>query len=91
MSAQKARGSSLDTGGFIKKVKALVPVLIPLLIGSFNIADQLGDAMDARCYGTGKRTKYKKLTFALRDLFAFAVVVIVIVAIIILNKTLGGI
>ncbi len=91
MSAQKARGSSLDTGGFIKKVKALVPVLIPLLIGSFNIADQLGDAMDARCYGTGKRTKYKKLTFALRDLFAFILVVIVIVAIIILNKTLGGI
>lgn len=91
MSAQKARGSTLDTGGLIKKVKALVPVLIPLLIGSFNIADQLGDAMDARCYGIGKRTKYKKLTFALRDLFACVFVACLIASIIILNATLGAI
>ncbi len=91
MSAQKARGSNLDTGGLIKKVKALVPVLIPLLIGSFNIADQLGDAMDARCYGTGKRTKYKKLTFGLRDLFAFILTASLVAGIIVLNATLGGI
>lgn len=91
MSAQKARGSTLDTGGFIKKVKALVPVLIPLLIGSFNIADQLGDAMDARCYGVGKRSKYKKLKIALKDIFAFAFVGVLIASIILLNIYLGGI
>jgi energy-coupling factor transporter transmembrane protein EcfT len=47
--------------------------------------------MDARCYGIGKRTKYKKLTFALRDLFACVFVACLIASIIILNATLGAI
>lgn len=56
----------------MKRIKALIPVLIPLLVSAFRRADELGDAMDARCYSGSKvRTKYKKLTFALRDLFAF--------------------
>ena len=72
MNAQKARGADFETGGPIKRIKAVVPVLIPLLISAFRRADELGDAMDARCYwGSKVRTKYKKLTFALRDLWAF--------------------
>lgn len=69
MNAQKARGADFETGGLIKRVKALVPTLIPLLISAFRRADELGDAMDARCYSGSKvRTKYKKLTFTWRDL-----------------------
>lgn len=72
MNAQKARGADFETGGLVKRIKAVVPVLIPLLISAFRRADELGDAMDARCYSGSKvRTKYKKLTFALRDLWAF--------------------
>ena len=72
MNAQKARGADFETGGPIKRVKAVIPVLIPLLVSAFRRADELGDAMDARCYSGSKvRTKYKKLTFALRDLWAF--------------------
>ena len=71
MNAQKARGADFETGGLVKRVKAIVPILIPLLISAFRRADELGDAMDARCYsGSKKRTKYKKLTFTWRDLIA---------------------
>ncbi len=72
MNAQKARGADFESGGLVKRVKAVLPVLIPLLISAFRRADELGDAMDARCYSGSKvRTKYKKLTFTWRDLIAF--------------------
>ena len=59
--AQKARGADFESGNIFKRAKALIPVLIPLLISSFRRADELADAMDARCYsGSKNRTKYKK-------------------------------
>ena len=71
MNAQKARGADFESGGLIQRVKAVLPILIPLLISAFRRADELGDAMDARCYSGSKvRTKYKKLTFGWRDLLA---------------------
>ncbi|MBE7100317.1 MAG: energy-coupling factor transporter transmembrane protein EcfT [Clostridiales bacterium] len=74
MNAQKARGADFESGGLVKRVKAILPILIPLLISAFRRADELGDAMDARCYSGSKvRTKYKKLTFSWRDLIAFIV------------------
>lgn len=70
--AQKARGAEFERGGLIKRVKSFVPVLVPLLLSAFRRADELGDAMDARCYTGGKkRTKYKKMRFTWRDPIAF--------------------
>ncbi|MBO5412077.1 MAG: energy-coupling factor transporter transmembrane protein EcfT [Clostridia bacterium] len=75
MNAQKARGADFETGGFFKRVKAVIPILIPLLISAFRRSEELGDAMDARCYaGSKMRTKYKKLTLTWRDVIAFFVV-----------------
>lgn len=69
INAQKARGANFESGNVVKRVKAVVPVLIPLLISAFRRADELGDAMDARCYSGSKvRTKYKKLKLSWRDL-----------------------
>lgn len=71
MCAQKARGSNLDTGSLAKRVKAVIPVLVPLLVSALRRADELGEAMEARCYSDGKnRTKYKKLHMTWRDLLA---------------------
>ncbi len=71
ISAQKARGADFESGNIVKRVKAIIPILIPLLISAFRRADELGDAMDARCYtNSPHRTKYKKLTFTWRDLVA---------------------
>ena len=72
MNAQKARGANFEKGGIFSRIKAIVPILIPLLISAFRRADELGDAMDARCYSGSKvRTKYKKLTFGWRDILAW--------------------
>ena len=86
MNAQKARGADFETGGLVKRVKAVIPVLIPLLISAFRRADELGDAMDARCYsGSHVRTKYKKLTFGWRDLIAAVLLTALFAGIILLR------
>ena len=74
MNAQKARGAQLDTGKMTDRVKALVPVLIPLLISAFRRADELAMAMECRCYrgGTG-RTRLKVLRCEKQDYIDLAV------------------
>jgi len=68
--AQKARGADFESGGLIKRARAFIPILIPLLIGAFRRADELAFAMESRCYGASrKRTKLKVMRLTLRDLF----------------------
>lgn len=66
--AQKARGADFESGGAIKRVKAMIPLLIPLFVGAFRRADELAMAMEARCYrgGTG-RTKMRPLKYKKMD------------------------
>jgi len=52
MNAQKARGAQLDNGKMTERIKALVPVLVPLFISAFRRADELAMAMECRCYRT---------------------------------------
>ena len=86
MNAQKARGADFETGNIFKRIKAIIPILIPLLISAFRRADELGDAMDARCYtGSKIRTKYKKLTFGWRDALAFILLAVLLTGIILLR------
>lgn len=86
--AQKARGGDFESGNIFKKIKALIPVLIPLLISSFRRADELADAMDARCYsGSKNRTKFKKMKMTYRDLMGILVVAGLITGIVFLNIT----
>ena len=91
MNAQKARGAELDTGNFFKRVKAMLPILIPLFVSAFRRADELADALDARCYNASdKRTKMKILKFTLKDYIALAVVAIFIAAICVDAYAFGG-
>ena len=86
INAQKARGAEFDSGNVLKKAKALIPVLIPLLISAFRRGDELGDAMDARCYtGSKTRTKYKKLKFGYRDVIAAVFGISILICIILLR------
>lgn len=71
VNAQKARGAAFDSKNPFKRAKAMLPVLIPLFVSAFRRADDLADAMDARCFKSAKgRTRMKILKFHLRDLFA---------------------
>jgi energy-coupling factor transport system permease protein len=82
MNAQKARGAQLDSGNLSQRVKALIPVLIPLFISAFRRADELAMAMECRCYHGGEgRTRLKQLRFtgqdALLTLAGVAVLVVI--------------
>ncbi len=86
INAQKARGADFESGNIFKRVKAVIPILIPLIISALRRAEELGDAMDARCYSSAtKRTKYKKLKLGWRDAIAALIAAIVIAGIIVLN------
>ena len=91
IAAQKARGADFDTGGLIRRAKAMIPVLVPLLVSAFRRAEELGNAMDARCYrGPKDRTKYKKLTFSWRDLLGLFCLAALIAGVVLFNVYLGG-
>ncbi len=86
MNAQKARGADMESGWIIKRVKALIPVLIPLFVSSFRRASDLAMAMECRCYNGGSgRTKLKVSRFGLADLFAAVISLSIFAGVIILN------
>lgn len=84
--AQKARGADFETGGVIKRVKSMVPLLVPLFVGAFRRADELAMAMEARCYrGGGGRTKMHPLVYKKNDYLAIGVSVILLACVIAFN------
>ena len=88
MNAQKARGAMLDTGSFVQRVKALVPILIPLFLSAFRRADELAMAMECRCYHGGEgRTRLKVLKFGREDVLC-AVVLTILLGIIVCTRFL---
>lgn len=75
MKAQTARGADFESGGLVKKVKNMVPLLVPLFISAFRRANDLAMAMEARCYHGGDgRTQMKPLTYQRCDYLAYLVV-----------------
>ncbi|MFZ2537278.1 MAG: energy-coupling factor transporter transmembrane component T [Oscillospiraceae bacterium] len=86
MSAQKARGADLETGGLVKRAKALIPILIPLFVSAFRRAEELALAMECRCYRGGEgRTRMKQLKLSLIDFTSTGVMVITFTAVIVIN------
>ncbi len=87
MSAQKARGADFETGKLMERVKALVPILVPLFISAFRRADELATAMECRCYHGGDgRTKMKLLRYKRRDFGAYALGAVILSAVIVLTQ-----
>lgn len=87
MSAQKARGADFETGKLTDRVKALVPILVPLFVSAFRRADELATAMECRCYHGGEgRTKMKLLRYRLWDYKAFGAGILLLAAIIVLRQ-----
>ncbi len=71
MKAQMARGADFESGNIMRRAKALIPILVPLFISAFRIAQDLAMAMEARCYGCGvKRTRMNGMKLQSRDLAA---------------------
>lgn len=86
MSAQKARGADFENGNIVKRVKALIPIFIPLFISAFKRAIELADAMYCRCYTGGEgRTRLRIMKFSWRDAVSGVLSVVIFSAIVFLN------
>lgn len=91
MNAQRARGADFNSGGLIKRAKALLPVLIPLFASSFRRAGELATAMECRCYrGDNGRTRMTKLKYTSVDLLIFILMSVFGVGVILSNVYLGN-
>ena len=87
MSAQKARGADFESGSLLQRVKALVPILVPLFISAFRRADELATAMECRCYQGGEgRTKMKLLRYTYFDFVAMVVGAVLIAVVCVLAR-----
>lgn len=88
MKAQQARGADFESGNIMRRAKALIPILVPLFISAFRIAQDLAMAMEARCYGCNiKRTRMNGMKLQLRDLAA-SVIFVLFIAVIVAERIL---
>ena len=77
MNAQKARGVDFGEGSIVQKVKAMIPILIPLFATSLKRADSLAIAMEARGYQGGKgRSQYRQLKWTRKDTLTILVIIV---------------
>ena len=74
MKAQMARGADFESGGLMKRVKSMIPLLVPLFVSAFHRADDLATAMEARCYHGGQgRTQMKPLVYKSGDIIGYLI------------------
>lgn len=85
--AQTSRGVDLAEGKIGEKVRAVIALIIPLFISAFQRSEELANAMESRGYNpSGKRTRYRVLQVAMRDLFAMLVVGLIVTAAVLISK-----
>lgn len=86
MAAQKSRGANFSSGSIFKRIKALIPIIIPLFVSAFRRAGDLATAMTCRCYRGGEgRTRMTVLKLSARDIIAIALMTVFIVGIAVIN------
>lgn len=86
MKAQASRGVDFQEGTFMEKIKAIISLIVPLFISAFSRAEELANAMEARCYQPDKeRTRYKQLHWQTADTILMAVCVILFVVIVFMS------
>ncbi len=81
--AQQARGADFESGSIFQRAKSLIPILVPLFVSSFRIAQELAQAMEARCYHGGDgRTRMNEIRFGSKDAVAALLMLVFLAAII---------
>lgn len=86
MSAQKARGADMEGGKLKDKVKAVVPIIIPLFVSAVRRAGELATAMECRCYRGGEgRTRMRQLKSGVADYVSLSITLFFLAAVIFIN------
>ncbi|MBR6452616.1 MAG: energy-coupling factor transporter transmembrane protein EcfT [Lachnospiraceae bacterium] len=89
MKAQMARGADFESGNLFRRIKSMVPILVPLFVSAFRRANDLAMAMEARCYRGGDgRTKMTPLRYGGRDFAAYGVLALYLAAVIVVPRVI---
>jgi energy-coupling factor transport system permease protein len=74
LDAQRSRGADLDSGGLIKRVRSFGSVLIPMIVDSIRMSENLALALINRGFGTSRRmTFYDEIQMKTCDYRALSV------------------
>ena len=85
--AQAARGVDYRTGPIKDRIKAIVPLLVPLFVSAFKRAEELAMAMEARGYQGGEgRTKLRELQYKAKDMMSFLIFTLVVISLFIVRQ-----
>lgn len=77
--AQASRGVDFRTGSVKERIKAVIPLLVPLFVSAFKRAEELAMAMEARGYRGGEgRTKLRELKIEMRDIVTYIVFIFIV-------------
>lgn len=86
MKAQQARGADFETGNIFNRTKNMIPVLVPLFVSAFRIAQDMALAMEARCYRGGEgRTRMNQIHMGRVDVISGIIFGMYFVAIIVIR------
>lgn len=87
MKAQASRGVDFNEGTLMEKVSAIISLIVPLFISAFSRAEELANAMEARCYNPeANRTRYKQLYWKAKDTIILGFSIILLIIIVILSR-----
>ena len=79
--AVRLRCPEMKKASLTKKVKDSLSMLIPLFASALRTSAELGDSMEARFYGRGRRTTVQELKFTSLDLYALLLLVLYVVCV----------
>lgn len=85
--AQASRGVDFRTGKIKDRIRAIIPLLVPLFVSAFKRAEELAMAMEARGYQGGEgRTKLRELTYRTRDIMMFVIFILIVIGLFIIRS-----
>ena len=81
LKAQLARGSELRAGTIKQRIRAVIPLLVPLFVSAFKRAEDLAVAMEVSGYRGGEgRTRYRQLKWHWRDTLVIIFLILLVVS-----------
>ncbi|RLG46531.1 MAG: hypothetical protein DRN90_06360 [Thermoproteota archaeon] len=87
VAAQESRGLELTKGSLLRRIRNMIPILIPLVVLAIRRAQQLAEALESRAFGSGKRTSYWEYRISIKDVLAFCYLIIPLMLSLYLKKS----
>jgi energy-coupling factor transport system permease protein len=83
MKGQHARGVDLSAGRIKERLRAIIPLLIPLFVSAFKRAEDLATALEARRYRGGEgRTRLRDSKWTMRDTVLMILLVLLTISLV---------